>query len=248
MKYGWIRDIPDRRDFYYSLQPVAHPIRVDLTATGFCPPVYDQGSLGSCTANAIAGAVDFIRKKQMEPFMTPSRLFIYYNERKIENTTGYDAGAAIRDGIKVVVKDGVCPEAVWPYDIDKFTIEPSVEVYKKALDCQTLIYQRLDNTRLNMLQNVLASGYPFIFGFAVYESFESEEVAKNGAVPMPSDEERNLGGHAVLAVGYNDRVRRFIVRNSWGTDWGKGGYFSLPYDYVTNSDLVDDFWVIRKVE
>ena len=245
---GMAPDLPDHRDYMYSFVPVEIPIRVDLTSTGNCPPVYNQGNLGSCTANAIAAVIDFIRKKQKEDFIYPSRLFIYYNEREMEDSVEYDSGAYIRDGIKSVVKQGVCSESIWPYDINLFTDKPSEKAYSEALNYQALIYQRLDNRNLNMLKNVIASGYPFVFGFSVYESFESEKVKKTGVVPMPSDDERLLGGHAVVAVGYSDKVKRFIIRNSWGEGFGKAGYFSLPYDYITNKDLADDFWTIKKVE
>jgi C1A family cysteine protease len=241
--------LPDYRDYLYSFAPVELPIRVDLTATGFCPPVYDQGNLGSCVANAIAADIDFIRKKQIEKFIYPSRLFIYRNIREMIDTVEYDSGGYIRDGIKSVVKQGACPEEQWPYDIDKFTQKPPQEAYDSALNYQTLVYQRIDNRNLDMLKNVIASGYPFVFGFSVYESFESEKVKDTGVVPMPSDDERLLGGHAVLGIGYSDKVRRFIVRNSWGSEWGgHGGYFSLPYSYITNEDLAADFWCIKVVE
>ena len=247
-KWGWLPDLPDHRDFPYSFVPVKIPVRVDLTATGHCPPVYNQGSLGSCTANAIAAVVDFIRAKQKQKFIYPSRLFIYYSEREMQDTVMWDSGAYIRDGIKSVVKLGVCPEGQWPYDVKRFTEKPPDEAYANALNYQTLVYHRIDNKNLDMLKNVLASGYPFVFGFSVYDSFESEEVRITGKVPMPLDSDSLKGGHAVVAVGYNDRVRRFIIRNSWGSSFGKGGYFSLPYKYVTNYDLAADFWVIRKTE
>lgn len=247
-KWGWIPDLPDHRDFPYSFVPVEIPVRVDLTATGHCPPVYDQGNIGSCTAHAIAAAVDFIRAKQKQKFIYPSRLFLYYNEREMEDTVMWDSGAYLRDGIKSVVKLGVCPEGQWPYDVKRFTEKPPDEAYANALNYQTLVYNRIDNKNLDMLKNVLASGYPFVFGFSVYESFESEKVKITGKVPMPSEDDRLIGGHAIMAVGYNDKVKRFIIRNSWGSGWGKGGYFSLEYNYVTNPDLAADFWVIRKTE
>jgi C1A family cysteine protease len=247
-RYGWIRDIPDQRDHLYAAPVaalVALPPKVDLRQK--CPAVYDQGQLGSCTANAIGGAVQFDRMKQnLKPDFVPSRLFIYYNERVIEGTVNSDSGAQIRDGIKVVSKEGDCPESEWPYDIAKFTDKPSAKCYKDALKYRAVQYQRLVQN-LNQMKGCLASGYPFVYGFTVYESFESQEVTKTGIVPMPAPGEQVLGGHAVLAVGYDDSQHRFIVRNSWGSAWGMQGYFTVPYAYLTDSNLSSDFWTVRLI-
>jgi C1A family cysteine protease len=213
-----------------------------------CPPVYDQGQLGSCTANAIGGALEFaqIKQKQKNPF-TPSRLFIYYNERVIEHTVDSDSGAQIRDGVKSVNKLGAPPETDWPYDINKFAHKPTEKAYKDAKKNQAIVYQRLTPT-LGQLKGCLASGFPFIFGFTVYESFESQEVANSGHLEMPQTGEKQLGGHAVLAVGYQDSSQTFVVRNSWGADWGIKGYFTMPYPYLLQGTLASDFWTIRSVE
>ncbi len=234
-RYGWIPDLPDARDHLYGA-PVAImaalPPKADLRSQ--CPPVYDQGQLGSCTANAIAAAIQFDRMKQnLSPNFAPSRLFIYYNERRMEGTVSTDSGAQIRDGIKSVAKQGACPEPDWPYDISKFTVQPPKVDYTEALQDRAVSYSRLVQN-LNLLKGCLASGYPFVFGFTVYESFESQAVAQSGIVPMPSSSEQVIGGHAVLAVGYDDGTQRFIVRNSWGTGWGMSGYFTMPYPYVTD--------------
>jgi C1A family cysteine protease len=221
------------------------PSNVDLR--GGCPPVYDQGDLGSCTANAIAGALQFNQiKEKLADVFAPSRLFIYYNERVIENTVNEDSGAMIRDGIKSVSKDGAPHEALWPYDISKFKNKPGAAAYKDAAKHKAILYQRLAQT-IDQLKGCLASGFPFVFGFAVYESFESQAVAKNGRVPMPKKKEKQLGGHAVLAVGYDEPSKRFIVRNSWGDKWGLAGYFTIPYGYLTDENLADDFWTIKQV-
>jgi|SRR3954463_2014077 len=247
-KYGYIPDLPDRRDHYFTsaIEEKALPPKVDLTAQ--CPPVYDQGNLGSCTANAIAGAVQFDLKKQAEAdYFIPSRLFIYYNERVIEHSVSEDAGAMIRDGIKTVNKQGAPHETLWPYKIAKFATKPSAKSYTDALLHQSLKYQRV-NQSLSQMKSVLAGGYPFVVGFTVYESFESEEVDKTGTVPMPGPDEQVLGGHAVLVVGYDDTTQRFILRNSWGPRWGKKGYFTMPYQYLQDGDLSEDFWVIKVME
>src|SRR5438309_299562 len=219
--FGWIPDLPDLRDFLYAA-PVAMlralPPRVDLRRQ--CPSIYDQGQLGSCTANAIGGAIEFDQMKQGLPqIFVPSRLFIYYNERVMEGTVNSDSGAMIRDGIKSVAHQGVCPETEWPYDITKFTNKPSASCYTDALKDRAVAYQRVIPL-LNQLKGCLAAGYPFVFGFTVYESFESQQVTNTGHAPMPATSEQVLGGHAVLCVGYEDAHQWFICRNSWGDAWG----------------------------
>jgi len=247
-RYGWLPDLPDHRDHVYAA-PVkitgALPAKVDLRSQ--CPPVYDQGQLGSCTANAIAAAIEFDRLKQRLNVFTPSRLFIYYNERAMEHTIDSDSGAQIRDGIKSVGKRGDCPEAEWPYAIAKFKTRPPKNCYADALKYKAVLYQRVPQT-LSQLKGCLASGFPFVFGFTVYESFESAHVAKTGHASLPKKKEPAIGGHAVMAVGYDNAKKRFIVRNSWGAGWGMKGYFTLPYAYVTDNNLADDFWTIRVVQ
>lgn len=243
-RYGWVPDLPDRRDHRFRLHATPLPSSVDLRSS--CPPVYDQGQLGSCTGNAIAAAVEFERLKQKLADFVPSRLFIYYNERAIEGTVNEDAGAMIRDGIKSVAKLGVCPENEWPYDVSKFTVKPNAGCYSDALKDRVVKYARVPQSLLEM-KTCLAAGYPFVFGFTVYESFESAAVAESGMAPMPSTSEAVLGGHAVMAVGYDDAQQRLLVRNSWGAGWGMRGYFTLPYDYATDPNLADDLWTLRLV-
>lgn len=247
-KYGWVPDLPDGRDHLYSA-PVSRvgplPPHVDLRPG--CPPVYDQGQLGSCTANAIGAAIQFDRTKQaLKPDFVPSRLFIYYNERVIENSVSSDNGAQIRDGIKAVAKLGACDETLWPYDIAKFAKKPPARAYKAALKSKAASYCRVART-LTQMKGCLASGFPFVLGFTVYEGFESDEVAKTGVLNMPTATEKTLGGHAVLAVGYDDPSQRFIIRNSWSADWGQKGYFTMPYAYLMDENLSDDFWTIRLI-
>lgn len=245
---GWKPDLPDHRDYLYTApeQVVqALPPKVDLS--GQCPPVYDQGQLGSCTANAIGAAFEFDLMKQGLHDFTPSRLFLYYNERLMEGSVSYDSGAQIRDGIKSTAQVGMCPESEWPYNIAKFAQKPPKKCYTDAMKDRAVKYARVKRD-LQQMKACLASGWPIVFGFTVYESFESNEVAQTGVVPMPGPDESVLGGHAVLCVGYNDETQRFIVRNSWGTDWGIGGYFSMPYEYLTNRGLASDFWTIRLVQ
>jgi len=254
--YGWVRDLPDHRDLMYAAPLTKQPLppSFDLRPV-FATPAYDQGELGSCTGNAIAAAVQFARQKADErPDFVPSRLYVYFDERDIEGTVDQDGGAQIRDGMRAVSKLGVCPEASsppqpydWPYDIKKFTQRPSPACYEFGLAHQITSYRRIPQV-LTQLRACLASGFPFVFGFTVYESFESQEVAKTGNVDLPASNEEVLGGHAVLAMGYDDKAQRFIVRNSWGTDWGQNGYFTMPYAYLTDPHLSSDFWTVRLVE
>lgn len=245
--YGWVPDLPDHRDILYRAVrkvPAALPAKVDLRS--LCSTVEDQGNLGSCTGNALVGALEFLERKDNVPYAELSRLFVYYNERAIEHTTKSDSGAMIRDGIKTLAKQGVCTEKKWPYVISKFSVKPSPACYKEAAAHQITSYQRI--LTLDEMRTCLADGFPFVFGFTVYESFESQQVAKTGIVNIPQKNERTVGGHAVLAVGYDDAAKRFIVRNSWGANWGMKGYFTMPYEYLADRNLADDFWTIRRGE
>ncbi|MEX2107246.1 MAG: C1 family peptidase [Solirubrobacterales bacterium] len=248
--YGWIPDLPDGRDMLYAAPPkplAKLPDKVDLRP--HCPkPAYDQGELGSCTANAIGGALEFSQRKQrLKSVFTPSRLFIYYNERAMIGTIESDSGASLRDGIKSVAKRGAPRETTWPYDVDRFTAKPDRESYAEGRKHQAIRYMRV-NQALSQLKGCLAEGFPFVFGFAVYESFVSPAVAESGVVEMPRAHEEFEGGHAVLAVGYDEGTQRFTVLNSWGRKWGKNGYFTMPYPYLLQSSLSRDFWTIRRVE
>ncbi len=245
-RYGWIRDLPDHRDLHYSATLAATgklPTAVDLR--DHCPPVYDQGELGSCTANAIAGALEFDELHfGARTSWVPSRLFIYYNERAVEGTVKSDSGAQIRDGIKVVVRDGVCSEAEWPYEVTKYATKPTAACYRDAAKERVKSYMSLTQSLLQ-LKACLAEGFPFVFGFSVFESMESDLVKKDGMIPMPQPNDGLLGGHAVACVGYDDRHHYFIIRNSWGVEWGDGGYGYLPYAYMLDSGLTADFWTLR---
>ncbi|MGI8771465.1 MAG: C1 family peptidase [Acidobacteriaceae bacterium] len=258
-KYGWIPDLPDPRDHVYSpslgiLQ--ALPDKVDLQPKF---PMYDQGRIGSCTANAIAGAIEFDRIKsgQNPPFI-PSRLFIYYNERSMEGDTGYDRGAQIRDGIKSVQQQGVCPETEWPYDDTPAPFEggpfpvgsrpatqPSQKCYDDGTNYIITSYQALNQT-LSQLQGCLAAGFPFVFGFSVFSSWDVYPPPT--IIPIPSQNDALVSGHAVLCVGYDNSTQLFKIRNSWGDTLGDGGYFYMPYAYTTDTNLSDSFWVINAVK
>jgi len=243
---GWKPDLPDHRDLMYvpdarrlKKLPKAKSLRAKM------PPVYDQGQLGSCTANAIGAAVEFQQMRQGDPAVTPSRLFIYYEERAMEGTIAYDAGAYIRDGMKVVAKAGAPEETYWPYTISKFTKKPPQAAYDNGLLNQTLEYARVIRTAY-YFKSFLAAGRPFVFGFTVYSSFY--ETGSDGLVPMPGPDEDVEGGHAVLCIGYDDETGLFEVRNSWGADWGNNGYCYFPYEYLLDRGLSSDFWTIKTVE
>jgi len=259
-RYGWKRDLPDQRDHSFAVSAdVIKSISSNVDLRLQCPTVYDQGQIGSCTANAIAAAIEFDLMKQSLREFTPSRLFIYYNERNIEGTVPIDAGAQIRDGIKSVASQGACPESEWTYDATpadqsthlfppgaKAATAPNSQCYADAMFHKALQYQSVDQNLADM-KGCLSSGYPFVFGFTVYPSFESDEVARTGLVTMPGADESAIGGHAVMAVGYDDSKNVFIVRNSWGPLWGMAGYCYMPYAYLLDDNLSDDFWTIRVV-
>ena len=245
--YGWVPDLPDQRDYLYSAVqrvPPALPSHVDLRP--FCSKIEDQGNLGSCSANALAGALEFLEIKDKVHYADLSRLFIYYNERVIEHSVKSDSGAMLSDGIKTLAKQGACIEKKWPYVVSRFAAKPNAACYKEASDHQITSYHRI--LALDEMRTCLAEGFPFVFGFTVYESFETPQVARSGIAGMPQPGERVVGGHAVVAVGYDDLQKRLIVRNSWGPQWGMKGYFTMPYAYVADRNLSDDFWTIRRGE
>ena len=247
-RLGWVRDLPDHRDhLYLASRGVLGALPASVDLSGSCPPVYDQGQLGSCTANALAGAYAVALRCQHRPVFMPSRLFIYYNERALEGTVGSDAGGQLRDGIKTLNAQGVCPEPLWPYCIEKFTQKPPAPAYAAARAHELLDYQRVLQ-KLTQMKGCLAAGRPFVLGFTVYEGFESPAVARTGVGQLPGPQERSLGGHAVLCVGYDDASHRFRLRNSWGPKWGQAGYFTLPYAYLMDPGLAADLWTLEIVE
>lgn len=243
-KFGWKPDIPDHRDLYcYWTYNTKVSQSVDLRETDFLPEIYDQGQLGSCTANALAAAFTFDQNKQKLEKFDPSRLFIYYNEREIEGSVEVDSGASLRDGIKVLSRVGVCPETDYIYDISKFTYKPTDIAYSHANEHKLVEYRRL-NVNVIEIKKALSSGFPVIFGFTVFESFMSEEVEKTGVANLPTEDDKVVGGHAALIVGYDNG--HFIVRNSWGKSWGKNGYFTMPSSFFCNKYCAD-MWIIQSI-
>ena len=246
-RYGWVPDLPDQRDHVYAAPAeflTALPSKEDWRPE--CPPVYDQGQLGSCTGNAIAGAIEFEQIKQKSKSFIPSRLFIYYNERVIEHTVNSDNGAQIRDGMKVVAKQGAPPETEWPYVISKFADKPPAIAFEDGAKNKVLSYQRVSRI-LNQFKGCLASGYPFVFGFTVYDSFESAQVARTGIVPMPGPGERcrqdTQCWRWVMTINSSGSLHA-----TPGVNWGMKGYFTIPYQYLLDDNLSDDFWTVRLVQ
>jgi C1A family cysteine protease len=238
----WKTDKIDTRDYKYQVTQKVSPNVVDLRS--YCSPIENQGSLGSCTGQAIAGAIELLNKRGGK-HNDVSRLFIYYYERLILGTVNYDSGAYIRDGIKATNKYGASLESLWPHDIRKFRQEPITEAKNDALNRKVTRYERVND--FNGCIDALSNGYPVIMGFRVYDSFMSKNVARTGIMPYPNTKrEKLLGGHAVLLVGYDKRKKVFIARNSWGTNWGDKGYFYMPFDIV-KPNMSSDYWIIKSV-
>jgi C1A family cysteine protease len=263
-RYGWRPDLPDHRDRIFNLEESiqkAHalPGKVDLSPQ--MPPIYDQGQLGSCTGNGVARVLEYESIRQGEPAATPSRLFIYYNERVIEGTVNTDSGAQIRDGIKVVATEGAPPETEWPYsdaDPGRFQEKPPAKVYADATKHEALIYQRIVVGGPGApMRTALASGYAIVFGFSVPAYFEpggGNWDPTSQPLPLPGPNDQIIGGHCVVVTGYDFTCSRFArpafqCDNSWGTSWGMNGRFWMDYDWFDpNRALASDLWVIKKVK
>ena len=241
--YTWCPDVPDPRDKLYTVsRKNLPPWVVSLCIDN---KVENQGQLGSCTGNAATTALEVALK--LGP-MQLSRLMAYYNARDIEGTIDSDAGATIRSVIKGLMKVGACEESTWPYKASRFKAKPSPAAYAgadeivKMAKADGLVYKRV--TSLTGLLNAIATGSPVVFGFVVPESFEN--LPASGIQPLPKKGESMLGGHAVVADGYNMEKKYVWVRNSWGADWGLNGYFKMPFAWFTDSRrLVDDMWLIK---
>lgn len=249
-------DKPDQRDFFYQPDQRLGPLppAVDLRQADWgWPPVFDQGRLNSCTANAVGAVLAFdIRRQRRDDAFVPSRLFIYYNERYDEHAIGlptygdHGAPAFMRDCIKVVADNGFCSEAEWPYDESRFDTRPPEGAYAAALQHRSCDYFRIAQD-LAMMKSCLAEGYPFVCGISVYPGFLAPQVRATGVVPMPFAEDADIGGHAIAVVGYDDARQLFIFRNSFGIAWGDRGHGCIPYAYLADPACAIDFWTVRKV-
>ncbi|WP_199246612.1 C1 family peptidase [[Phormidium] sp. ETS-05] len=242
---GYLRDRLDPNDQQY--QPDRYgaaelPPVVDLRE--FMTDVENQGELSSCTANAMAGAYEYLAKRILGESGDVSRLFVYYNARAVDGDQDKDEGTYLRNCIQVLREMGTCPEDVWPYDVEMVNEEPSEDAYQEAAKFLIEEAERVE-VDLYAMKHCLAEGFPFAFGLTLFESFMKRG---NKTIPMPNpDREKALGGHAMLCVGYSDPHKVFVVRNSWGDKWADKGYCYIPYDYMTNPELCHDCWTIRNV-
>lgn len=233
---------PDDRDVkYYSTRAVL-PSFVDLRPEW--GDIYDQGELGSCVANSVAGCIRHIVNKQHDSNLSPSRLFLYYNTRTLPSyDVNVDSGVYIRDAFKAVDKWKVCDEGYWRYDIRKFAIRPSNEAYAAANNFKKFVYLTLKS---GQIKQCLAEGYPVSFGLHLYSSFHNQLSTLTGQITTPDvHREEFIGGHCMTIVGYNDFTKQYIVANSWSRGWGADGFCFIPYDYINMPSMASDFQTVR---
>ena len=263
-KFNWIKDPkkPQESDFLVISERKTIVDLYDLTTNKQFPSIYDQGELGSCTANALSCAVsfdylnNFVKLSQSSSSSSsssssvtfnPSRLYLYYKERERENDIPNDNGAILADGVNVLLSKGVCSEEQWPYIINKFSTKPPVECDTDALQ-HKLVTCKLVNQTQHDLESCISSGFPVVFGFVVYNDIRNISASNNFILPMPKFGEPSIGGHAVIIVGYDSTKKLFKIRNSWGEKWGDKGHFYMHYDYVLNFNLASDFWILTSMQ
>lgn len=244
--YGLRRDRHDPRDRLFMPPPglLSAPLPPAADVRRCCPPVMDQGELGACVEHGTTGALRYLLISAGRPDVPLSRLQLYYDVRKREGTIDDDAGGEIRDAIKCVATAGVAPERDWPYDVKKFKLPPPPACYVDPLRLRAISYERVAVSVLEV-KSALAAGFPVVIGLDLYESFESDAVARTGVVPMPGRSEQMVGGHCMYAVGYGQRPHTFTVRNSWNTDWGDSGDCYFPEAYIGSGTYGSDYWVIK---
>ena len=237
----------DRRDHRLKLLNFKARLPTSINLRGNLPFVYNQGRIGSCTANSAGSMYSWVVRSQSGQTIVPSRLFLYYNTRLSQGTVGFDSGASLRATMTSLKGQGVCPETMWPYLYENLFQKPGDDCYTDGLNRQALSYASVPISLVSM-KNILVNR-PFIIGILVYSSFFHPNVARTGQVPVPNVRNETLmGGHAILVMGYDDRKKSFYCRNSWGTDWGLKGDFYLPYNYATNPKLAFDAWVLYSAE
>ena len=249
-RYSWKPDVADHRD---RLMTVAKAVALPkyVNQIGLTNPIEDQSDLGSCTGNSTTSALEITLAKDMKlGGIALSRLFAYYNGRVIEGTVKQDAGCEIRDVVKGLFKTGVSSEKRWPYTISKFKTKPNAAAFAEAKSLSAALAGQYEYVRITTLAGIkaaLAAGNPVVFGFSVPERFET--MTSDYLLTYPTAKDAIIGGHAVVAVGYDDRPKKpFVwVRNSWGPSWGLNGYFKMTQDWFTNPErLADDIWMFRK--
>lgn len=249
---GFIPDPTDERDFLFksvkknlfkAKKIVKLPESVDLR--DLMSEIRDQGEMSSCTAFAVSvGLMESIEIEHFKSPMVPlSPLFLYYNTREFQGAPNEDNGATLRDTMRMAAKLGVCAEKTWPYSMNRVFSEPPSSAYREAGNRSSKIKTYYRVAGLNEIKQALAARNPVVLGLMLYESFQSEEVAATGIVPMPNTSKESLvGGHAVCAVGYDNAKSMVLIRNSWGSGWGEKGYCWVPYGYFKNPDLACDMW------
>ncbi len=251
--YGWQPSRPDQRDIMYTapaqlMQEL--PSAVDLS-TPVVPapfePAWNQSSLGSCGPHALGADIVYglLRQRGVATATMPSRLFIYWISRYVMGTVNSDSGVNNRDMLKALAKFGWCDESLWPYDIRRFREQPPQACFDQAATRRDIDQYLSVPQSLAQMKACIAGGDTFVVGFSVYQSFESDTVAKTGIVPMPSSRESMVGGHDVLAVGYDEARQAFKFKNSWSPQWGDRGYGWMPMAYLGDAKLAGDFWSVK---
>lgn len=231
----------ERREFRSPIPTARLPKAVDLRS--WMTPVEDQGSIGSCTSNALAGALEYLIHREKNAHVDLSRLFVYFGQRLWDDRVREDSGASIASGIRVLSRVGIPREASWPYQKDLFAVQPPEAVFQEAATHRVLDWWHVPIDG-DALRGCLAAGFPVVFGTRVTESFV--KTPQTGMCGMPSGaDDKKHGRHALLLVGYDDARRVFITRNSWGADWGERGYVYMPYEYVLNKQWTSSGWAIR---
>jgi C1A family cysteine protease len=249
-KYSFKRQKLDIRDIQFHIiykQFITNQLPSKLNLRDIITlPILSQDNLGSCTANATSNAIFFFLKKTNKKEFKPSRLYIYYFSRLIENNVDIDSGCEIRNVMKAVAKYGACEEYLIPYNIENFRIRPNNFCIQNGKNkIKNFIYLSIDQELIN-IKNCLFQGYPILLGIELYKSSEYNENLKNGVIPIPdTDNEEYLGGHCVLLVGYDDDNKLFCFLNSWGCNVGDNGYFYISYEYLLSNKLASDFWTIQ---
>lgn len=244
-KYGWKRDYHDSRDMRLLALPMPEFREIDLRPG--CPPIYDQGNIGSCVANALCLAAGYDIRLPL------SRQFLYWNARKMEGLECEDSGCRIRDAIKSFASIGVCPERAWPYSV-YWATPPAYGTYGEAKYFKAVKYRRVPKSRHGLL-SALVMGHPVVLGIQVYRSFESDFTRDTGAARLPFRGDKYRGGHAITIVGSvlieeHEGVEGphwYRFANSWGTEWGDNGFGVISEEYLL-SDLSEDWWVVESIE